>query len=343
VAVSMTDVARHAGVSQRTVSNVVNNAAHVAPATRAKVEASLDALGYRPNVAARQLRTGRTGTVTIAIPGLGERYFADLADAVIRHATAAGIRVLLETTGGSREAELALIDGRAGVLTDGLIMSAVGIRPGDERPPEPGHPIVLVGDRETRGWLDHVGIPNRRATRAAVQHLFDLGRTRVALLGRVAGQAESSGRLRHRGWLEAFERAGRPAPGPELHIDSDWTRQAGQDAAEALLAAGAELPDGVFAMNDSVALGFLRGLARAGVRVPEDVAVIGFDDIEESRWANPSLSSVAPSLDAIAVRALELLAEQQAAGPDLERQPHQQHVDFTLQLRESTVGRTPQG
>jgi DNA-binding LacI/PurR family transcriptional regulator len=127
MAVSMSDVARHAGVSQRTVSNVVNNYVHVSPATRARVQASLDALGYRPNTAARRLRTGRTGTVTLAVPSFRERYFADLAEAVVGAARDRGTTVLVETTGGHRDTELALLRGGGDVLTDGVIMSAVAL------------------------------------------------------------------------------------------------------------------------------------------------------------------------------------------------------------------------
>ena len=123
----MSDVARHAGVSQRTVSNVVNNYVHVSPATRARVQASLDALGSRPNTAARRLRTGRTGTVTLAVPTFRERYFADLAEAVVAAARDRGTTVLVETTGGRRETELELLRGGGDILTDGVILSAVAL------------------------------------------------------------------------------------------------------------------------------------------------------------------------------------------------------------------------
>ena len=183
MAVSMSDVARHAGVSQRTVSNVVNNYVHVSPATRARVQASLDALGYRPNTAARRLRTGRTGTVTLAVPTFRERYFADLAEAVIAAAQQRGTTVHVETTGGRHAAEVQLLQGGE-ILTDGVIMSAVALTRADERHLlDRKYPVVLVGDREPGSEIDHVGIKNREAAQAAVTHLLDTGRRRILLLG----------------------------------------------------------------------------------------------------------------------------------------------------------------
>jgi len=337
MAVSMGDVARHAGVSQRTVSNVVNGYVHVAEATRARVEASIVALGYRPNAAARQLRSGRTGSITLAIPGLAERYFADFADAVIRKAADAGVRVLIETTAGDHEAELALIRGGSGILTDGLIMAAVSLAADDHRNPPASYPIVIVGDRETAGWVDHVGFPNRAAVRAAVAHLIGLGRQRIALVGAsLDGGGAPTTELRLRGYLDALEDAGITID-PTLVIPSDWTRVAGEAVADAMIDGTLPMPDGVFAMNDSTGLGLLRGFRRRGIDVPSRVAVIGFDNIAESRYSTPTLSSVGPSQDQIAVIALEMIAEQIADG-DGQRTARQRHTDFDIFVRESTAG-----
>ena len=336
MAVSMGDVARHAGVSQRTVSNVVNNYVHVAPATRAKVEASLAELGYRPNAAARQLRSGRTGSITLAVPSLAERYFADFADAVIRNAADAGIRVLIETTDGDHDAELALIRGGSGLLTDGLIMAAINVGADDHRSPRADYPIVLVGDRETVGWVDHVGLPNRKAVRAAVQHLIDLGRRRIALVGAGSSGATPTTELRLRGYLDALEAAGIEVD-PALIIPTDWTRDGAEQVTNALLDSGDPLPDAIFAMNDSAAHGVLRAFRRRGIDVPGQVAVIGFDNIAESRYSTPTLSSIAPSLDQIATNALEMIADQ-LADTDGTRSPQQRHTDFEIVVRESTVG-----
>ncbi|WP_220035623.1 LacI family DNA-binding transcriptional regulator [Curtobacterium sp. MCBD17_013] len=330
----MHDVARHAGVSQRTVSNVVNNSVHVAPETRARVEASLLELGYRPNVAARRLRSGRTGTITLAIPGFAERYFADLAEAVIAEARGIGTDVLVETTGGQHDRELAILDGRHGLLTDGVIMSAITIGSADDSVSRAPYPLVLVGDHEFEGPVDHVGIPNRKAARAAVAHLFQAGRDRVALVGAL-GQPSDSASLRRQGYAAALRDAGRSAD-DAIMIECAWSHEGGHDAVAQLLALP-HPPDGVFAMNDALALGLLDAYQRRGIRVPDDVAVIGFDNTLEARQSLPTLTSIDPSLDVIARTALTMLREQfESQG---HRAPQHRHVPFRLQIRESTAAR----
>lgn len=322
----MSDVARHAGVSQRTVSNVVNNYVHVSPATRARVQASLDALGYRPNTAARRLRTGRTGTVTLAVPTFRERYFADLAEAIVAAARDRGTTVLVETTGGRRETELELLRGGGDVLTDGVIMSAVSLGRGDQRG---AHPVVLIGDREPGSTIDHVGIKNREAAQEAVAHLLGTGRRRILLLGANHGPKRSY-QLRRQGYQAALKKYGL-AIDPELIVECDWTTA---DAAAAITRTFESLePDGIFAMNDSSALGALQALRRGGVDVPRDVSVIGFDDIVESGLSTPTLSTVAPLLDEIAASALDLLEEQL----DEDHVPQHRMAGYELRLRESTA------
>ncbi|GAA1567941.1 MULTISPECIES: LacI family DNA-binding transcriptional regulator [Kribbella] len=326
MAVSMSDVARHAGVSQRTVSNVVNNYVHVSPATRARVQASLDALGYRPNTAARRLRTGRTGTVTLAVPSFRERYFADLAEAVVGAARDRGTTVLVETTGGHRDTELALLRGGGDVLTDGVIMSAVALGRDDQRG---AHPVVLIGDREPGSTIDHVGIKNREAAQAAVTHLLETGRRRILLLGANHGPKRSY-QLRRQGYQAALKKHG-TALDPDLLVACDWTTTA---AAATITRTFEHLrPDGIFAMNDSAALGVLQALHRGGVDVPKDVSVVGFDDIVESSLSTPTLSTVAPLLGDIAASALDLLAEQ----VDEDHVPQHRMAGYELRIRESST------
>lgn len=335
MAVSMSDVARHAGVSQRTVSNVVNNYKHVSPEMRRRVEASLEALGYRPNVAARQLRGARTGTVTLAIPDFKERYFADLAEAVVERAAEVGQRVLIETTGGDAARERALLSTGGGQLTDGLVIAARTIEPEDDDLVRAGFPVVMIGDRESVGGVDHVGIPNRPAARAAVEHLLAIGRRRLAVLGGESRPPHIFA-LRRRGVEEALEAADVPLESV-LQVPVGWSRALGESAMDELIASGGRLPDGIFAMNDSLAMGAMRAFQRAGIRVPDDVALVGFDDIWESAHAMPSLTTISASYRETAVIALELIAEQFAARGAPREQQHR-HVGFELKVRGSTIG-----
>ena len=336
-AVSMRDIAAHAGVSARTVSNVVNNNVHVATATRERVRASLVELGYRPNAAARSLRSGRTNAVTLAIPGLGERYFADLADSMIRSAGRLGLKVFIETTDGHHDAEQAILVGQDRLLTDGVIMSALTLGDADMAL-VPDHPLVLVGDRALGASVDHVRVPNRRAARAAVEHLIAQGCRAVALLGGPESIAVNSYWPRRQGWADALRAAGLPSD-DSLLLGGRWLHSEGERLVGELVRRGGRLPDGIFAVNDSLALGALKALAGAGVRVPADVAVIGFDDVREASTAFPALSSVAPDRDEMARLAIDLLRRQVARGRSALGENCE--VSFTVKERASSRRMAP--
>ncbi|WP_433444206.1 LacI family DNA-binding transcriptional regulator [Nonomuraea sp. CA-141351] len=332
MAVSMHDVARAAGVSQRTVSNVLNDYEYVRPETRQRVLDAMAALGYVPNAAARSLRSARTGLIALVVPDFRARMFADLAGMVVREAEALGYTVLIELTGQERERELKVLTGGRNQLTDGAIMMAMSLRPDDGARCRADYPIVLVGDQALEGQVPHVGMPNREASLAAVRHLVGTGRRRLMLLG-YAPRVHLTGRLRLRGFLEGLEEAGLTAD-EELLVEAGWTRADGQRAIEEHLDAGRPMPDAIFAMNDSLALGALRALHDRGVRVPQEVALVGFDDVEEARYSTPSLTSVSPNVEALARNAVAMLHEQITGKPS-GREPHIT-VDFQLKVRESS-------
>ena len=301
--VRQSDVARLAGVSPRTVSNVVNGYLHVSAEVRAKVQAAIDELGYRRSDAARGLRLGRTGLIALAVPSLRERYFADLAEAVVQQAEQHRLTVMVEVTGGDRDRERLVLGGGRSSLTDGALMSAIGLTKADAKHAAGAeYPLVLIGDRQLPGPFDQVAIPNEDGAAAAVRHLIAQGRRRIALLGDPA--VSRSGELRLRGYAAVLADAGIGFD-PALVLATGWTRSEGQRAVAELLKSG---PDGVFAMNDSLALGALVALAEYGVQVPAEIAVVGFDDVEEAKFSSPPLTSVAPSVEELARLAVELLA-----------------------------------
>ncbi|MGC0369521.1 LacI family DNA-binding transcriptional regulator [Microbacterium sp. SLBN-111] len=330
------DVARAAGVSIKTVSNVIHDHPHVRADTRDRVRAAIAELAYRPNLSARGLRSGRTGVIGLAVPALRESYFAELADHIIRLADARGIGVVIEQTNGERDAELLAISGGRRRFTDGLLLSPVSLGQADAEVLGIDYPLVLLGDRIFGGPTDHVAIHNTAAARAGVEHLLSLGRRNIAILGGsddTPGQP-SSASLRLAGYREAIAAAGIAENPALIRPLETWTRACGSQAAHALVAEGV-IFDAVFALNDTIALGALRALAREGIAVPDDVAVLGFDNIDEARYSVPSLSSVDVGKEQIAETALELLLERIAEkGP--RQSPRTVQPAFRVVAREST-------
>jgi DNA-binding LacI/PurR family transcriptional regulator len=334
--VSLKDVAERAGVSIKTVSNVVNNYPHVTPAMRAKVQEAIDELGYRPNLTARHLRKGRTGIIALAVPELGNPYFAELAGAVIDAAAQHEFTVLLDHTRGDREQELLVSQGFRARVIDGLILSPLELEAEDLHGRADDVPLVLLGEREYDLPFDHIAIDNVAASREAVRHLIGRGRTRIAYLGARTDSANRPAHLRLDGWRAELTAAGLPTTDDMVVPVDGWDRDDGARAMARLLDSGIR-PDAVFAYNDLIAIGAMRVLHERGLRVPWDVAVVGFDDIAESRFGAVSLTTIAPDKQAIARLAMgsllrSLSGRQDPGGRELT-------AEYRLVERESTLGR----
>lgn len=330
------DVAKAAGVSAMTVSNVINDHPNVRRATREKVLAAMARLDYRVNVAARNLRKGRTGTIGLAVPEVNSPYYGRLAAAIITAADRYGLRVSIEQTGASRENELDVLSMSRNRLYDGLILSTVGMGSADVELLKVDYPVVILGERIFGGPVDHVAMPNAEASHAATRHLIDRGCRRIAMVcGQVRDEVDVSS-LRFTGYRQALLDADLPVDPGLVQSVEVLTMRAGALRAREMVESGLDF-DGVFCVTDSVAMGVLRGLADTGVAVPERVKVIGFDDIEESAFLVPSLSTIDPDHDAMAQRAVDLLAgriEQNGRGADRE-----EYVSsFSVVVRESTGG-----
>lgn len=338
--VRLRDVAAHAGVSVKTVSNVVNGYVHVAPETRARVQASLDELNYRANLSARSLRRGRSGVVALAVPALDMPYFAELTRFVVEASAQLGLTVLVDQTDGLREREHVVATGFRSHLIDGLILSPVAMDQDELAAVRDETPIVLLGEKIGSGGFDHVAVDNVAAARTATEHLLSLGRRRVAAIGYQAGVDARSGvaALRRRGYEEALAARGLPVD-PLLTVEVPDFRRADGAAAVAELLGRDVRPDALFCFNDTLALGALHALAARGIDVPGEVAVIGIDDIEDGRFHSPTLSTIAPDKRAIAEHAVRLLHERLGSHDGAE--PAEVTVPFSLQVRESTGGGGP--
>ncbi|MFB7652773.1 MULTISPECIES: LacI family DNA-binding transcriptional regulator [unclassified Streptomyces] len=340
------DVARHAGVSEKTVSNVINDYAHVSDRTRRVVRDSIEQLGYRVNLAGRHLRKGRTGIIALVVPELDIPYFAELARHVIREAEERSLTVLIHQSGADRAHELAALAGFGSTFVDGIILSPLALTADDLRDRSGFPPTVLLGELLEEG-ADHVAIDNERAAREATRHLIGLGRRSVLAVGGFDAPGLGTAEARTRGYRAALAEAG-IAYDPSLVIPvGSFRMPAGARAVTRLLDDGVR-PDALLCLNDQLALGALRALHEHGVDVPGEVAVIGFDDVEGGRFSVPTLSTVAPDKAAVAKVAVELLQRriEDATGPDGVRgdaesgvqSPQDRIVAHRLVLRESTEG-----
>jgi DNA-binding LacI/PurR family transcriptional regulator len=335
--VTMRDVARRAGVSAKTVSNVVNSYPFISETTRNKVLEAIDALGYQMNINARNLRSGRTGIIALAVPELSLPYFAELADAVINAAAKHGLTVLIEQTNAVREQELTVLSSARAHLVDGLLFSPLALGPDDAAQLNTAFPTVLLGERIFRSPVDHVVIDNVNGSRAATEHLISAGRRRIAVIGVHPGEEVGTAAIRYNAHTAAMRDAGIRSLRSLAAPAGLWHRDTGAEAMTRLLKSKTKF-DAVFALNDTLALGALRVLFRHGVRVPDDVAVVGFDDIEEARYSIPTLTSVNPCRVDIARTAVDLLTARMA-GDSSSRE--EIVAPFRLNVRESTTGVQP--
>jgi LacI family repressor for deo operon, udp, cdd, tsx, nupC, and nupG len=338
VAVTLQDVARHAGVSVRTASNVVNDFVYVSEDTRAKVRRAVEELGYRPNLVAKALRQGRSKVIAIGVPELVAPYFSDLCGCVVEEAKRRSYTTIIEQTGGlpAEERQLLTRPGAAHLI-DGLIFSPLGL--GAEELLELGAstPLVLLGERVDDGPFDHVGIDNVAAARMMTSHLFQLGRRRVAAIGHRADPSGRTAQFRTEGYHQARKAAGAGFDEELVVPVARFSRADGAVAMDRLLDLPRP-PDAVFCYGDLLALGALRRALKRGLRVPDDLAIAGFDDIEDGRFSTPSLTTIGPDKAELARLAVSQLLRRLDGdvGP-----PVSILVDFELHVRESTAGSAP--
>ncbi|WP_315580684.1 LacI family DNA-binding transcriptional regulator [uncultured Actinomyces sp.] len=333
MAVTLQDVAERAQVSVRTVSNVVSNYPHISDVTRARVQAAIQELGYQPNLVARTLRTGKTGIIALSVPELDVPYFSELAKEVIKQAGEYGYSVIVLQTGNDLEQEEALLRGETkNLLFDGLLFtsrvrdaSLVVKRKARQAP------IVLLGEYDFDGTTDHVAIDNRQAAREAVEYLISSGRKHIAAIGAQPDEVFTTPLQRTLGYQEALRDGGLSVM-PEWLVPAEhYSREDGYLAMRNLLSSNRR-PDAVFCFSDLLAVGALRAAHDFGVKVPDDIAVVGIDDIPEGRYQTSSLTSVSINIPYIAKTALNLLVNR---IEDPKRKAQQCIVPHSLVIRES--------
>lgn len=312
--VTLRDVAKEAGVSLKTASNVINGGGRMSEATRERVETVIKDLGYRVNVAARNLNRDHTGFITLAVPSLTPPYLAELANRVIDAARQRDYAVYVTTYAeGSAKGARDLLQNFNATVSDGMILSMSEVEDIHPEDLEVDFPLVVVGARTTWGKADHVTPDDVDAAARTAGYLYDHGSTRLAVVGArgsydetaLLAAEEGNAQLRLRGILEESRRRGIALDARLIgDTDMDWTIGAGARVTQRLIDSGVPF-DGIVALNDQLAIGAMTALRTNGLTVPEQVQVIGFDDIEEAPYLQIPLTTMSSRLEWTAPTAVD--------------------------------------
>ncbi|MBQ6385804.1 MAG: LacI family DNA-binding transcriptional regulator [Lachnospiraceae bacterium] len=323
------DVAREAGVSTATVSRIIHNSSQVLPETRRKVEEVIERLNYHPNRLARQFRTQRTGNILVLLPEPDNSFFHGIIAGIESVAAQQGYHVLIAATHNDPAQITYYFECLQQKQIDGIITFSAEIDPETLQKYASQFPIVAA-IRYYKGMkVPNVTIDNRKAARDITSYLLNLGHRQVACL---AGDTDIIlYRDRLDGFFDAMKERGLEAD-PSLIIRSDVSIESGLDAAAKLLGAGVPFT-GIVTCGDTMAIGAARALKNAGIKVPDDVAVTGFDDIPLSALFSPPLTTVRQPRRQIGIRCMEKLLDLIEGRP----LPNRQEVlPYELVIRESS-------
>jgi LacI family transcriptional regulator len=331
----MDDVARVAGVSTSTVSHVVNGTRTVSPATEELVRGVIQDLGYRRNTVARALATARTMIVGLCVPVTVNSTFAVLVDVIERQLAAAGYSMMLHNTRDNITAQARVLHQLVDLRADGIIIAPAPEQmldgdndPGGLRMSLGEHtPLVLI-DRFTDLDCDQVASEGVEPVRRLTEHLAQRGHRRIAVVAGLSGLSTSVDRLQ--GYRDAVQALGLDTD-PHLVVsgesDAAVTRQGVRNLFDR-----PDHPTAVVSTNNVMTIGTMRGLADLGLRVPDDVAIVGYDDFEWAELFSPHLTAMSQDLTAMGRRAVELLLAR-IAEPDAD--PQRIRIEPTFQHRDS--------
>jgi LacI family transcriptional regulator len=300
------EVAESAGVSYATVSHVINNTRLVSPETRERVLAAMDALNYRPNALARSLRQGKTNTIGLVLPDSANPFFAEISRSIEDEAFKKGYSVFLCNTELDTQRELFYVDVLSKKQVDGIIFVAAGDTADSlDYLIQRRMPLVMIDREVPNVEADAVLTDNQLGGYLATHHLLDLGHRRIACIAGPSSITPSAERII--GYRKALEEAG-VSYDEKLILRGDYHAQSGMDITHIILGMDPR-PTAIFALNDLMALGALRAAAEAGYSVPNDLSVVGYDDLEISHFTNPPLTTIAQPKKEVGTRAVNLLVE----------------------------------
>lgn len=324
------DVAALAGISYTTVSHVVNKTRPVSEEVRLKVEAAIKSLDYVPSAVARSLKAKTTATIGLLVPNSLNPYFAELARGIEDYCERNGYCVILCNSDDNPDKQRSYLRVLLEKRIDGLIVASAGGDSGLAQGLAGVKTPMVIVDRGLEGVdADLVRIDHEYGAYLATRHLLELGHRDIATIG---GPASTSvAQMRQAGFRRALKEAGVEVS-PSRMLESDFTSTGGYSAASVLLERNP--PSAIFAGNDMIGIGVLRAAAERNVRVPAELSVIGFDDIQMSRYVYPALTTVGQSILQLGEMAAEVLLRR-IATPALATD--QRIVTPSIVLRESTA------
>ncbi|WP_369941469.1 LacI family DNA-binding transcriptional regulator [Xanthomonas medicagonis] len=331
--ITIKDVARLANVSVATVSRTMNGHQHVAEPVRARVLEAARTLHYVPHHAARSLSSRRTHTIGVVLPDLHGEFFSELIRGIDTVARERGLHLLVSSYHGEPEEQRLAVRRMPGRV-DGLLIMSPYLGGGADEAIEllPGAlPAVLMNCAERIADTQVLNVDNYGGARAMTRHLLDSGHRRIAF---IAGPDDNfDARERLRGYRDELQ-AQAPQIPPQV-LPGDFDEASGYRAGQALLQG--ERPDVVFAANDMMALGCLFAFTHAGLRVPEDIALAGFDDVPMARYVHPALTTMRVDIAGFGARAMQLLLA--ALEPQTATAPPSTDIAPQLIVRASSVQR----
>ncbi|TCD54559.1 LacI family transcriptional regulator [Alloscardovia theropitheci] len=326
--VTITQIAQEAGVSIKTVSNVLNGTGNMRPSTRARVQEVIDTLGYQVNLAARSMRTGSTKIIGLGIADFSQPFNPYLTDSIINVARSHGYGVITSTYGYHHQTIESILPQTHKLPADGWIFFLGDHVDENSHIFKQNYPVVLATEWNAFDKVDSVSISSYDIIKKVTKRFIQSGKKRIFFAGsaprqsgendedyisRILSAQHGAVNSRARGYLDALNDSG-------MRIDSRYVRDCmyidhknGYELANRLckdIKSGiVECPDAIICANDALAFGIIRGLSDHDVRVPDDVEIIGFDNVPESQYSNPALTSIDPHINEFARTAVELLIE----------------------------------
>jgi LacI family transcriptional regulator len=329
---TLEDIARHSGVSRSTVSRVINADVNVKGETRQKVLGVIQSLNFQPNVVARGLATGRTNTIGVVIPAgvstiFTDPYFPQFIQGVSATCNNRNYLVMLWLAEPEYERRMISLILHNGLMDGVVVASALMNDPIVNSLYESKMPFMLVGRHPTLD-INYLDVDNQQAGRKATLHLLRLGYKRVANI--TGSQDQVAGFDRYQGYIKALQDYGQVLR-PELVVDGGFTEEGGYTAMQRLIP---QKPDAVFAASDMMAYGAMRALREAGLHIPGDVAMVGFDDIPASSKTIPPLTTVRQPVMQMGGKAVDVLINMIENGNEA-KSTQQVIMDTELVVRES--------